>query len=118
MMVQVESGLKTFNVLVKKNQRVVVNFWGDCQPCMTQNENLKKLNKLFGFNITILCINTDEHRNLLEAFEIGRTPTLMVYYKGRRLTLQTRQGLTDRIIGVIDLKDLEQLFRNLSNLKA
>lgn len=117
MITELTTGLKAFNQFVKENERVVVNFWGNCDACDVQDANLKVMDKKFYPTIRILFVNVDKKEKVKSHFSIRGTPTLMVYYKREPVALMTREGTADRIVGLIPRDDLEELFRAITEMR-
>jgi thioredoxin 1 len=113
MIVVIESGEKALKDTISNNRCVVVNFWGKCPACETQNKVISDVNKKYNDKLTFACVNLDKHTGMIEKFKIMSKPTLLVFYRGKQIQLATNNGSTDRIIGQIPRQHLEELVINL-----
>lgn len=80
---------------------VLIDFWAPwCGPCQIMGPILEELSKVMGDKIRILKHNVDNEPNVAGQFGIRSIPTMVIMKDGQ---------LVDKIVGVRDVSDLQNL---------
>lgn len=85
---------------------VLVDFYADwCGPCQTVSPMIQQVAKEFGNKISVLKINIDKSRPLVEKFNIRSVPTLLLFKEGKiiwkKAGIMTKKELSGKIKNAI-----------------
>ena len=70
----------SFNKLLISDKKVLVDFYAEwCAPCKKMAPYLAKMAIEMGDKLTIIKIDADKNKTLLEELKIDGLPTLMLY---------------------------------------
>ncbi|MFQ5837633.1 MAG: thioredoxin [Thermoplasmata archaeon] len=85
--------------LVKKESRVVVDFWAPwCQPCRVISPIVEELATQYEDGVTFAKLNIDDNPRSPANYGIMGVPTLLFFKEGE---------LVDRIVGVVPRSKIE-----------
>ncbi len=84
-----------FNEAVTKENLVLVDFYAPwCAPCRKMAPELEELRASYPEKLSLLKINADESRHLMDSLEIGAIPQLMLFKDGK--LLWSHSGLAEK----------------------
>ncbi len=77
------NNLQLNEVLVAEERGVIIDFWGTwCQPCRTLRPHLEDLADHFADSWRMVAVHVEENEDLVDRFEVTRTPTLVFLRQG------------------------------------
>ncbi|MDD3004439.1 thioredoxin domain-containing protein [Flavobacterium sp.] len=69
-----------FNKLLVSDKKVLIDFYAEwCAPCKKMAPYLEKMSKEMADKVTIIKIDADKNKSLLEQMKIDGLPTLLLY---------------------------------------
>ena len=81
--------LETFDDIVDKNEMVILDFWATwCQPCKMLSPVFEELAK-HHTDIFFGKVDTEQSKDLAQAFQVRSVPTLMAFKKGELIFEQS-----------------------------
>ena len=101
--------------VIEEKDIVIVDFsatW--CGPCKSLGKILeaKVVPKIKDDpQVELVKIDIDNSRNIAQALEIQGVPTMMFFFKGKRLVFDTGKGQEDRIVGF--MPNIDEVIMNL-----
>jgi thioredoxin len=73
-----------YEELLKSNPKILVNFYAEwCAPCKKMAPYVLNLQKELAGKITLVRLNADEHKTLINQFKIDELPALLYYENGQ-----------------------------------
>lgn len=85
-------------VVNETSNLLLVDFWANwCPPCRYMNPILKDVAKEHGSWVTIAKVDVDQHKALMQKFNVEAIPTLILYRAGQ---------IVDRRVGAMSKEDL------------
>jgi thioredoxin len=73
--------------LIANNELVLVDFWAAwCAPCKAMAPSLDRLAGEF-LNMKVVKVDAEEHKELLEDYDVRSLPTLQLYHAGERVDM-------------------------------
>ena len=77
------NNLELNELLLAERRGVVIDFWGTwCQPCRTLRPHLETLADDYGEKWRLVAVHVEENEDLVDRFEVTRTPTLVFLRQG------------------------------------
>ncbi|MBF4470392.1 rhodanese-like domain-containing protein [Flavobacterium sp. HJJ] len=68
--------------LLKSDKKIVVNFYAPwCAPCKKMEPYILKMQKEMADKVTIIRLNADENKTIMQELKISELPTLLSYEK-------------------------------------
>ncbi|WP_281637457.1 thioredoxin domain-containing protein [Flavobacterium marginilacus] len=68
--------------LLKSDKKIVVNFYAPwCAPCKKMEPYILKMQKEMADKVTIIRLNADENKTIMQELKISELPTLLLYEK-------------------------------------
>lgn len=100
--------LETFDDIVEKNEIVLLDFWAAwCQPCKILGPVFEEMAK-HNTDIYFGKVNTEECKELAQAFHVRSVPTLMAFKKGELVFEQSGLPTPAQLTQLLDtLRNLE-----------
>ena len=83
------SSINEFNDIINKNQseKLLIDFYASwCEPCKKLSYMLTELSNKYT-NFTYLSVDTGKFVELSDDFNILKLPTVIVYYKNNKYTI-------------------------------
>ncbi|REG90795.1 thioredoxin domain-containing protein [Flavobacterium aquicola] len=66
--------------LLKSDKKIVVNFYAPwCAPCKKMEPYILKMQKEMADKVTIIRLNADENKTIMQELKISELPTLLLY---------------------------------------
>jgi len=109
----------TFNDFLKKNDNVIVYFWGPgCGACKAQDTTLNQIVNTYQNKLKIAQIDANKNPALSSAYHIKGTPTLLFFKHAKIVRFKVGSGgRTDRLVGARDFNQLQGIISYLINMK-
>ncbi len=99
---------------VKEHEIVLVDFTATwCGPCKMMAKILHEVDD--EISIDVAKVDIDANPNISNALQVTAVPTLMFFYKGKRLIFQQDDGQMDRFMGVQPKELILQVVEHLRN---
>lgn len=68
--------------LLKSNKKVLISFFAPwCAPCKKMEPYILKMQKEMAADVTIIRLNADENKTIMQELKISELPTLVLYEK-------------------------------------
>lgn len=89
-----------FNELIKSHKKIVINFHAKwCEPCKKMTPYILKMQTEMKDKISIVRLDADENKTLLESLKLDSLPAILIYKDGKEIW---------RNIGYISEEDLKK----------
>lgn len=89
-----------FDMVIKKNPYVVVDFWAEwCAPCRAIEPTINELAKKYAGKVTFAKMNSDENPRKVQEFMIMGIPTILFFKAGK---------LIDQVVGAMPRNAFEE----------
>ena len=77
--------VEEYNKLIKSDKKVLINFYAEwCAPCKKMEPYIAKMQKEENSNMTIIRLDADKNKTLMDAMKISELPTLFLYDKAEK----------------------------------
>ncbi len=74
--------MQAYNKLVDSDKKVLINFYAEwCAPCKKMAPYIKTMQTEFEDSVTIIRLDADQNKTLMEELKISELPTLLLYDK-------------------------------------
>jgi len=83
------SSINEFNDIINKNQseKLLIDFYASwCEPCKKLSTILSECSDKYT-NFTYISVDTGEFEELADEFDILKLPTVIIYYKNNKYTI-------------------------------
>jgi thioredoxin len=73
---------REYNELLNSDKKVLINFYAEwCAPCKKMAPYVKTMQTEFANNVTIIRLDADKNKTLMNEMKISELPTLLLYDK-------------------------------------
>lgn len=94
--------MKNFDEIIRESRPTIVDFYATwCGPCMRQLAIIENFERKMGNEVTVLKVDIDKEKDLVEKYHIKSVPTILVFKNGEVMWRGSGvQSHTDLMIAV------------------